>query len=126
LVVRVLLSSLTRKCCLQSPVAANAAASVAAAAAWGSCAGVMGVATAKALQSLGYKVSGWSRTQPSQQQQQERAGISSCFGQQHLQQFVEQQDVLVCLLPLTQETTGVHVLRSAVGYHQLVLHVLPG
>lgn len=66
----------------------------------------MGVATAKALQSLGYQVSGWSRTQPDQQQQQGRAGISSYFGQQQLQQFVQQQDVLVCLLPLTQETTG--------------------
>lgn len=68
--------------------------------------GVMGLATARALQSLGYKVSGWSRTQPSQQQQQERAGIKCYAGQQQLQQFVSQQDVVVCLLPLTQETTG--------------------
>lgn len=67
----------------------------------------MGLATARALQSLGYKVSGWSRTEPSQQQQQERAGIRSYVGQQQLQAFVSRQDVLVCLLPLTQETTGV-------------------
>lgn len=68
--------------------------------------GVMGLATARALQSLGYKVSGWSRAQPSPQQQQERAGITSYVGQQQLQEFVAQQDVLVCLLPLTQQTTG--------------------
>jgi glyoxylate/hydroxypyruvate reductase A len=67
----------------------------------------MGLATARALQSLGYKVSGWSRTEPSQQQQQDRAGIRGYVGQQQLQEFVSQQDVLVCLLPLTQETTGV-------------------
>jgi hypothetical protein len=69
--------------------------------------GVMGLATAKALQSLGYKVSGWSRSTPDQQQQQQqRAGISSYVGQQQLQEFVSQQDVVVCLLPLTAETTG--------------------
>lgn len=67
----------------------------------------MGLATAKALTSLGYKVSGWSRTPPSSpQQQQERAGIKCYAGQQQLQEFVAQQDVLVCLLPLTGETTG--------------------
>lgn len=70
------------------------------------CAGVMGLATAKALQGLGYKVSGWSRSQPDQQQQQQRSGISSYVGQQQLQEFVSQQDVVVCLLPLTPETTG--------------------
>lgn len=67
----------------------------------------MGLATAKALQSLGYKVSGWSRTSPSSpQQQQEREGVRTFVGQQQLQEFVSHQDVLVCLLPLTQETTG--------------------
>jgi phosphoglycerate dehydrogenase-like enzyme len=67
----------------------------------------MGLATAKALQPLGYKVSGWSRTPPSgPQQQQEREGVPTYVGQQQLQEFVSQQDALVCLLPLTQETTG--------------------
>lgn len=69
-------------------------------------AGVMGLATARTLQSLGYQVSGWSRTQPTEQQQAERAGITTFVGQQQLQAFVSQQDVLVCLLPLTAETTG--------------------
>jgi glyoxylate/hydroxypyruvate reductase A len=67
----------------------------------------MGLATAKALQSLGYKVAGWSRTPPSsRQQQQEREGVRTYVGQQQLQEFVSQQDVLVCLLPLTEQTTG--------------------
>lgn len=69
--------------------------------------GVMGLATARALQSLGYQVSGWSRAQPTEQQQAERAGITTFVGQQQLQAFVSQQDVLVCLLPLTAETTGI-------------------
>lgn len=74
----------------------------------------MGLATAKALQSLGYKVSGWTRNTPDQQQQprqqQQRAGITCYAGQQQLREFVAGQDVLVCLLPLTPETTGVHAL----------------
>jgi glyoxylate/hydroxypyruvate reductase A len=68
--------------------------------------GVMGLATAKALQALGYRVSGWSRSQPDAQQQQQRSGMTSYVGQQQLHEFVSQQDVVVCLLPLTAQTTG--------------------
>jgi hypothetical protein len=76
----------------------------------------MGLATAQALQALGYQVSGWTRspTAASGQQQQERAGIACYAGQQQLRAFVAAQDVLVCLLPLTQETAGEHAGRRLV------------
>jgi len=87
-------------------------------------AGVMGLATARALQSLGYQVSGWSRAQPTEQQQAERAGITTFVGQQQLQAFVSQQDVLVCLLPLTAETTGAGPTRyREMGWAWLLLVV---
>jgi glyoxylate/hydroxypyruvate reductase A len=66
----------------------------------------MGLATARALQGLGYKVSGWTRGSSAPSDQQARAGIMCYAGQHQLQEFVAAQDVLVCLLPLTAETTG--------------------
>jgi hypothetical protein len=65
----------------------------------------MGQATAKQLLAMGYKVSGWSRTSSSHSQCA-AAGMACYAGQQQLEAFVRAQDVLVCLLPLTQETTG--------------------
>jgi hypothetical protein len=65
----------------------------------------MGQATAKQLLAIGYQVSGWSRTSSSHQQCA-AAGISCYAGQQQLEAFVRAQDVVVCLLPLTEETTG--------------------
>jgi glyoxylate/hydroxypyruvate reductase A len=65
----------------------------------------MGQATAKQLLALGYQVSGWSRTSSSHSQCT-AAGMACYAGQQQLEAFVRAQDVLVCLLPLTEETTG--------------------
>eukprot|EP00775_Hariotina_reticulata_P004821 gene4821-5068_t len=65
--------------------------------------GVMGQATCRQLVSLGYRVSGWSRTSTHHQQQ----GIQCFAGDEQLETFVRQQDVLVCLLPLTAQTTGI-------------------
>ncbi|WIA23077.1 hypothetical protein OEZ85_001422 [Tetradesmus obliquus] len=68
--------------------------------------GVMGQATAKQLLAMGYQVSGWSRSSSSHSECT-AAGISCYAGQQQLEMFVRAQDVLVCLLPLTPETTGI-------------------
>lgn len=67
--------------------------------------GVMGQATAKQLLAMGYKVSGWSRTTRSHRES-EQAGIKCYAGQEQLEAFAREQDVLVCLLPLTDETNG--------------------
>ncbi|GBF95182.1 glyoxylate hydroxypyruvate reductase A [Raphidocelis subcapitata] len=63
--------------------------------------GVMGRATAEALAALGYKVSAWSRTA-------RQHGAVRCFhGSGQLREFVSGADVLVCLLPLTDDTRGI-------------------
>jgi len=61
--------------------------------------GVLGTAVANALVPLGFPVSGWSRTR-----KQLRGGRS--FGEGELQAFLASCRVLVCLLPLTAETSG--------------------
>ncbi|PSC71738.1 Glyoxylate hydroxypyruvate reductase A [Micractinium conductrix] len=66
--------------------------------------GVMGGATADTLLKLGYPVSAWTRTpRPAG----EHPGIACYSGEEQLQQFVQQTDVLVCLLPLTDATRGI-------------------
>lgn len=63
-------------------------------------AGVMGQAGGRALQSLGFEVSGWAR----------RARADSVFpihaGREALGAFLEGIDILVNVLPRTDETTG--------------------
>jgi glyoxylate/hydroxypyruvate reductase A len=70
--------------------------------------GIMGLGTlgsdaAAALRYLGFRVSGWSRT-PKQIE-----GIACFHGKPRLDAFLEQTDVLVCLLPLTPDTR--HILN---------------
>jgi len=62
--------------------------------------GVMGQACAKALQALGYKVRGWSRTP------HDDPGIDSFSGKEGLPAFLSGLDVLCNLLPATAETNG--------------------
>ena len=64
-------------------------------------AGVLGQAAAKVLQALGFQVIGWSRTAKTGQ------GFPIFGGEAGLSEFLEATDILVCLLPLTPETTGI-------------------
>lgn len=63
--------------------------------------GTMGRATAEALAGLGYQVSAWTRRPRTHER------IRCYHGRQSLREFVSQADVLICLLPLTPDTTGI-------------------
>jgi glyoxylate/hydroxypyruvate reductase A len=63
--------------------------------------GVMGMASAKVLRDIGFKVAGWSRTR------KELPGIPSFAGAAEFDAFLGRSDVLVCLLPYTKETHGI-------------------
>lgn len=60
--------------------------------------GVLGTACANALVNLGFKVIGYSNTR------KEIHGVESFAGQDELKNFLEQTDILVCILPNTTET----------------------
>lgn len=61
--------------------------------------GEIGSAVAGFLLVNGYKVNGWSRSAKNIE------GVQ-CFGESELNQFLSQINILVCLLPLTKETSG--------------------
>ncbi len=63
--------------------------------------GVLGQSAASVLQRLGFNVIGWSRTP--------KPGLPFPVhhGDSGLREFLGQTDILVCLLPLTPETTGI-------------------
>ena len=63
--------------------------------------GVMGTAVARHLRAIGYAVTGWSRS--------EKAifDIETVAGEAALLPLVAKSDVLVCLLPLTDQTKGI-------------------
>lgn len=63
--------------------------------------GEMGSLTAKDLVQSGFKVRGWSRNKKS------IAGVATFSGDKDLNEFLVKSDFLVCLLPLTKETTGI-------------------
>lgn len=60
----------------------------------------MGGAVADTLARLGYRVSAWTR----RHRKERRPGMTYFHGTQQLQEFAVSTDVLVCLLPLTDET----------------------
>ncbi|MHC5306039.1 2-hydroxyacid dehydrogenase [Bartonella sp. LJL80] len=62
--------------------------------------GELGQAAAKLLQAPGFKVAGWSRTLKN------ISGLDSYHGAQGLQQILAASDIVVCLIPLTEETRG--------------------
>jgi len=62
--------------------------------------GIMGAAAANHLCAIGYPVTGWSRRPKT------IAGIKTVAGKAGFEQIVASSDVLVCLLPLTEETQG--------------------
>ncbi len=62
--------------------------------------GVLGLAAARALGTLGFSLAGWSRTPKA------AAGVTVFAGEAGLRPFLARTDILVSLLPLTPETRG--------------------
>ncbi len=65
--------------------------------------GQLGMACVQALKALGYDIIGFSRTKKNVD------GIE-CYDQNQLQNFLNQTEILVCLLPLTEHTR--HILNK--------------
>lgn len=63
--------------------------------------GNLGSAAGRVLQSLGYHVNGWSRTEKT------APGVSTFHGDAGLRPFLNATDILVVLLPLTPATKGI-------------------
>jgi glyoxylate/hydroxypyruvate reductase A len=63
--------------------------------------GVLGSDAARVLGSHGFSLRGWSRTE------KDLPGIACFSGKEGLAPFLAETDILVCLLPLTPETTGI-------------------
>jgi glyoxylate/hydroxypyruvate reductase A len=65
--------------------------------------GTLGADAAQALARLGFRVSGWSRSQ------KQITDIECFHGEAQLDPFLQRTDILVCLLPLTSDTR--HILN---------------
>lgn len=63
--------------------------------------GALGGAVATSLHSLGFHVQGWSRTAKN------LPGIDTFHGADGLKSFLQQTEILVCLLPLTEATRDI-------------------
>ena len=63
--------------------------------------GILGQAAANALKALNYRLSGWSQTPKAAE------GVTTFHGRDGLVPFLNQTDILVCLLPLTPDTRGI-------------------
>ncbi|MEB0135357.1 glyoxylate/hydroxypyruvate reductase A [Actimicrobium sp. CCC2.4] len=63
--------------------------------------GILGARIAEALLQFDFPVRGWSRSR------KEIPGVHSHAGADELDDFLAQSQVLVCVLPLTPETTGI-------------------
>ncbi len=68
--------------------------------------GVLGADAAAALTGLGFDVAGWSRTPKSID------GVESFHGPDQLEAFLARTEILVCLVPLTDETRGILNART--------------
>lgn len=62
--------------------------------------GMLGEASCRMLTHFGFQVAGWSRSR------REIAGVTCFAGSEELPAFLARTDILVCLLPLTDETRG--------------------
>jgi glyoxylate/hydroxypyruvate reductase len=96
--------------------------------------GVLGCAVLAQLRTFGFQLAGWSRTR------RQVDGVACYAGRDELPTMLASTDILVCLLPLTQETRGildstlfqhlphgaslVHVGRGAHLDHQALLDAL--
>jgi glyoxylate/hydroxypyruvate reductase A len=65
--------------------------------------GVLGANAAEALGRIGFRVAGWSRSE------RKIDGVECFHGSRQLGAFLARTDILVCLLPLTPDTT--HILN---------------
>lgn len=63
--------------------------------------GSLGSHAAKTLNLLGFKVSGWSRSEKSLD------NVKAYFGEDQLPAFLENCEILICLLPLTDQTQDI-------------------
>ncbi len=63
--------------------------------------GVLGVDAAEKLRYIGYSVLGWSRSPKTIE------GVTTYSGDDGLDAFLRETDILVCLLPLTPDTAGI-------------------
>ncbi|MBI5262308.1 MAG: glyoxylate/hydroxypyruvate reductase A [Bradyrhizobium sp.] len=63
--------------------------------------GTLGADAAQVLQRIGFKVAGWSRSA------RQLEGIECFHGSAGLEAFLRRTDILVCLLPLTDQTRGI-------------------
>ncbi|MFV8280138.1 2-hydroxyacid dehydrogenase [Christiangramia marina] len=92
--------------------------------------GVLGNAVADKLHKNFFKVSGWSKTEKNCE------NVTSYYGKDQLEEFLNNSEILVCLLPLTEDTEnilnedlfdmlpeGAYVINVARGEH-LVEHDL--
>ena len=68
--------------------------------------GTLGASAAAALRGLGFRVSGWSRSE------RKLDGVDAFHGEAQLDAFLQATDILVCLLPLTPDTR--HILNRNV------------
>ena len=66
--------------------------------------GELGKPVARQLSEVGYQVSGWSRSA------KELEGVQCFAGRGELNDFLNTAQLLVCLLPLTEETSGILAL----------------
>ncbi len=67
--------------------------------------GILGSALAEALRGFGFRLRGWSASRKA------FAGMSTFVGDRELDEFLSACDILVCLLPLTRDTSG--ILRAS-------------
>lgn len=63
--------------------------------------GTLGIPCARALLALGFQVNGWNRSP------RDIAGVRMSIGRNALDDFLSRTDILVSLLPLTDETQGI-------------------
>lgn len=63
--------------------------------------GNLGVATLESLRPFGFELSGWARSQ------KDIPGVQCFTGAEQLPNFLAQCDILICLLPLTDDTRGI-------------------
>jgi glyoxylate/hydroxypyruvate reductase len=88
--------------------------------------GALGADAAAHLLPFGFQIAGWSRSPKTLD------GVESFYGDDGLSPFLARTDILVCLLPLTAETTGIinagtlaqlprgaYVINAARGGHQV-------
>lgn len=95
--------------------------------------GTLGLVCARALMALGYSVRGWSRSP-----RELPKGLEGFHGQAQQAEFLSGCDTLVCLLPLTDETTGIlnrdlfaqlprgaHLINVGRGAHLVEADLIP-